>query len=61
MIKTPTLFIGGADTGGYLPAITRALIAEVPGAKTAMIAGARHWMFEQSPQQYCEIVLAFLG
>jgi esterase len=60
-IKTPTLFIGGADTGGYLPAITRALIAEVPGAKTAMIAGARHWMFEQSPQRYCEIVLAFLG
>jgi esterase len=60
-IKTPTLFIGGADTGGYLLAITRALIAEVPGAKTAMIAGARHWMFEQSPQQYCEIVLAFLG
>jgi pimeloyl-ACP methyl ester carboxylesterase len=59
-IKTPTLFIGGADTEGSLPAITRALSAEVPGAKTAVIAGARHWMFEQAPEQFCEIVLAFL-
>jgi esterase len=60
-IKTPTLFIGGAETKGLLPAITRALAPEVPGAKTAMIAGARHWMFEQAPQDYCNIVLEFLA
>jgi pimeloyl-ACP methyl ester carboxylesterase len=59
-IKTPTLFIGGADTQGSLPEITRVLSAEVPGAKTAFIEGARHWMFEQAPQQFCEIVLAVL-
>ena len=60
-IKTPTLFIGGAETRGSLPAITRALAAEIPGASTAMIADARHWMFEQAPEEYCRIVLGFLG
>ena len=60
-IKTPTLFIGGAETTGSLPAITRALAPEIPGATTATIPGARHWMFEQAPQEYCRIVLEFLA
>jgi pimeloyl-ACP methyl ester carboxylesterase len=60
-IKTPTLFIGGADTRGALPHVLHALGAHVPGAKTAMISGASHWMFEQAPQKFCEIVLEFLG
>jgi esterase len=60
-IRTPTLLIGGADTKGALPAVLRALALHVPGASTAMIPGARHWMFEQAPQQFCEIVLAFLA
>jgi esterase len=60
-IRTPTLFVGGADTKGTLPAVLRALSAHVPGAKTAMIAGAGHWMFEQAPQRFCEIVLDFLA
>jgi esterase len=60
-IRTPTLFIGGADTQGALPAVLRALSAHVPGARTAMIAGARHWMFEQAPQEFCAIVLEFLA
>ena len=59
-IKTPTLFIGGGDTKGSLPAVLRALSAEVPGARTAMIAGCGHWMFEQAPQQFSEIVTGFL-
>jgi pimeloyl-ACP methyl ester carboxylesterase len=59
-IKTPTLFVGGTDTKGSLPAVLRALSAEVPGAKTAMIAGCGHWMFEQAPQQFSEIVTGFL-
>jgi esterase len=59
-IVMPTLFIGGSDTKGFLPAVTRGLAPHIPGAKTAMIAGASHWMFEQAPQQFCEIVLAFL-
>ena len=60
-IKTPTLFIGGADTKGALPAVLRALAAHVPNSRTAMIPDARHWMFEQAPQRFCEIVLAFLA
>ena len=60
-IGLPTLLIGGAETkGGALPAVLRALAAQVPGAKTAMIAGAGHWRFEQAPQEFCRIVLAFL-
>lgn len=60
-IRTPTLFIGGANTRGALPLTLRALAAHVPGARTAMIPGASHWMFEQAPQQYCELVLEFLA
>jgi pimeloyl-ACP methyl ester carboxylesterase len=60
-IRTPTLFIGGADTKGSLATIHPALAARVPGAKTAMIPGAGHWMFERSPQRYCEAVLEFLS
>jgi esterase len=60
-IETPTLFIGGADTKGSLPDVLRALSAEVPGARTAMIAGCGHWMFEQAPLAFSEIVTAFLA
>jgi esterase len=60
-IRTPTLFIGGADTRGGLAANHRALAPHVAGSKTAMIAGARHWMFEQAPQDYCDVVLDFLA
>jgi pimeloyl-ACP methyl ester carboxylesterase len=60
-IKTPTLLIGGTDTKGALPAVLRALAQHIPGVKTAMIPDARHWMFEQAPQKFCEIVLEFLA
>ena len=60
-IKTPTLFIGGGNTKGTLPQVLRALAAHVADAKTAMIPGTTHPMFEQAPQKYCEIVLEFLA
>jgi len=60
-IKTPTLFIGGAATRGLLPKVLHALAAHVPKARTEMIAGATHAMFEQAPQAYSEIVLKFLA
>jgi pimeloyl-ACP methyl ester carboxylesterase len=60
-IKTPTLFIGGANTKGTLPQVLHTLAAHVAGSKTAMIPGATHPMFEQAPQKYCEIVLEFLA
>jgi pimeloyl-ACP methyl ester carboxylesterase len=60
-IRMPTLFIGGADTKGLLPLVLHALAAHVPNARKAMIPGTGHWMFEQAPQRFCEIVLAFLA
>jgi esterase len=60
-IRTPTLFVGGVDTRGSLPAVLRALAEHVSHSRTAMIPGVRHWMFEQAPQKFCEIVLAFLA
>jgi pimeloyl-ACP methyl ester carboxylesterase len=60
-IKTPTLFIGGGDTQGSLAVIHRVLALHVAGSQTAIIDGAGHWMFEDSPQQYCKAVLDFLA
>jgi pimeloyl-ACP methyl ester carboxylesterase len=57
----PTLFVGGADTRGRLPHVLHTLAAHVPQSSTAMIAGAGHWMFDQAPQEFCEIVLEFLA
>jgi pimeloyl-ACP methyl ester carboxylesterase len=60
-IRTPTLLIGGANTRGALPLILRALAAHIPGARTATIPGVGHWLFEQAPQAFSEIVLEFLA
>ncbi len=60
-IRTPTLFIGGADTKGALAAVHRALAPHVAGSRTSMIAGTGHWMFEQAPQEFCRVVLDFLA
>ena len=59
-IRTPTLFIGGANTKGRLAHVLHTLAAHVPGARTAMIPNTTHPMFEQAPQRFCEIVLEFL-
>jgi len=59
-IRVPTLFVSGADTPGSLPVVTRALVAHLPGARTAVIPRATHWMFENDPQAFCAAVLAFL-
>jgi pimeloyl-ACP methyl ester carboxylesterase len=59
-IRTPTLLIGGGDTRGALAVIWRVLAEHIPGARTAVIPGTRHWMFEQAPREFCDIVLEFL-
>ncbi len=60
-IRTPTLFIGGTETRGALATAHRVLAPHVPGAKTAMIPGGSHWMFEQAPRAFCNAVLEFLA
>ena len=59
-IKTPTLLIGGGATKGSLSVIWRVLAEHIAGAKTAVIANAGHWMFEQAPQEYGAVVSGFL-
>jgi hypothetical protein len=44
-----------------LPTVLHALASNVEGARTAMIPGTTHPMFEQAPRKYCEIVLAYLA
>ena len=60
-IRTPTLFIGGANTKGTFPQVLHALAANVKGSRTEIIPNTTHPMFEQAPQKYCEIVLAYLA
>lgn len=60
-IRTPTLFIGGANTKGALPKVLHALAGHVKGARVEMIPGTTHPMFEQAPRRYCELVLEFLA
>jgi esterase len=60
-IGTPTLLIGGGDTPGPLATTWRVLAQHIPGAKTAVIPGARHWIFEQAPQEFSNAVLDFLA
>jgi pimeloyl-ACP methyl ester carboxylesterase len=60
-IRTPTLLIGGGDTKGSLATNWRVLAQHIPGARTAVVADAGHWMFEQAPQEFSEIVQAFLA
>jgi esterase len=60
-IRTPTLLIGGGDTRGALAVIWRVLAEHIPGARTAVIPNTRHWMFEQAPQEFSNVVLEFLA
>jgi len=41
--------------------VLRALAAHVPGARTAVIPNAKHFMFGGNPVRFCEEVLAFLA
>jgi pimeloyl-ACP methyl ester carboxylesterase len=59
-IRTPTLLIGGSDTKGSLATNWRVLAQHIPGATTALIPGARHWIFDQAPQEFSDAVMKFL-
>ena len=61
LITTPTLLIGGADTPGSLSATWRVMAKHIAGVRTAVIPGARHWMFENNPQEFCRVVMGFLA
>jgi len=60
-ISVPTLLIGGEHTSGAFPVVLRALASNIPGCKTAIIAGATHHMIKQQPERSCDAVLDFLA
>jgi esterase len=60
-LKVPTLFVGGADTGGMLAVIMKVLPDLVPGAQRVLIPQAGHSMMRQQPGRFCEAVLPFLA
>jgi len=60
-IRTPTLLVGGADTTGSLSTMWRVMAEHIAGAKTAIIPSARHWMFENNPEEFCKAVTTFLA
>jgi esterase len=60
-IRAPTLFIGGGSTTGSLAMVHRVLARHFASSQTVMIDGAKHWMFDEAPQQYCEAAIEFLA
>jgi pimeloyl-ACP methyl ester carboxylesterase len=60
-ITTPTLLIGGGATTGSLSVMWRVLAEHIAGAQTAVIPNAGHWMFEQAPLEFGEVVHRFLA
>ena len=60
-IRTPTLLIGGGATTGSLSVMWRVLAEHIAGAETAVIPNAGHWMFEQDPLGFGEVVSRFLA
>jgi pimeloyl-ACP methyl ester carboxylesterase len=60
-IRTPTLLIGGGATTGSLSVMWRVLAQHIIGSKTAVIPNAGHWMFEQAPLEFGEVVNRFLA
>jgi esterase len=60
-IRTPTLLIGGGSTMGSLAMVHRLLAKHLSSSQTVIIDGAKHWMFDEQPQQYSEAVTAFLA
>jgi esterase len=60
-IRVPVLLVGGERTPGNLPVVLRALAAHIPGARTAIIPHATHFMFMQDPPRFSAAVLDFLA
>jgi pimeloyl-ACP methyl ester carboxylesterase len=41
--------------------VHRVLAQHFASSQTVMIDGAKHWMFDEQPQKYCEAVMGFLA
>lgn len=58
-IAAPTLLITGDDRGEWTPAEMRAAAAEIPDARSLVIAGARTLVAVEQPDALAEAIVAF--
>ena len=60
-IGVPVLLIMGAEDQTFPPAAIRALAAEIKGARLAVLPGAGHSPYFETPDAWNEVVIQFLG
>jgi len=60
-IRTPTLVIAGAHDVGATPEMARAIADRIPGAQLQMLADASHLSVAEVPEQFADVVGAFLS
>lgn len=60
-LRAPALFVTGALDPNSTPAMARAMAAEAPLARAAVIDGERHMMAYESPDRFNRIVRRFLA
>lgn len=60
-ITVPALAITGEDDPGSTPDMTRRLAQAIPGCREVVVAGARHMMPVERPQEFVDHLTAFIG
>ena len=60
-LRVPTLVITSDEDKVYPPAIARAMVKRIPGARLAVISGAGHLSNLEQPGQFNQVVLQFLS
>jgi pimeloyl-ACP methyl ester carboxylesterase len=60
-IRVPTLVVWGLSDGIVAPSYGRAMSALIPGSRFALIEGAGHHPELERPDEFADVVTAFLG
>jgi (E)-2-((N-methylformamido)methylene)succinate hydrolase len=60
-ISVPALAITGENDPGSTPEMTHRLAQAIPGCREVVVAGARHMMPVERPQEFVDHLTAFIG
>jgi pimeloyl-ACP methyl ester carboxylesterase len=60
-VRTPALLVWGTRDGAVDIRSSDILMQKIPGCERAMIEGAGHLPFEETPEEFNRVVLGFLG
>ena len=60
-IECPTLVMTGDEDYGNGPEMTRAIAAEIPGAKSVILKGLRHMALAEDPDAISRTIVEFLN